>query len=282
MRISSALRTFTLAAAAVGLLSACGQDEQNQAQTKAQANESNKTLRVGTMAGPEEEVMEVAKQVAKDQYGLDVEIVAFNDYISPNAALDEGSLDANAYQHKPYLDEMMKSRDYNFAIAGHTFVFPMSAYSLQYNSIDELPEGAKIAIPNDPSNEGRALIMLNDAGLITLKDRTDLSSTLNDITENPQDISFAELDAAQLPRSLQDVDLAVINSNFATGGQLPEGTQRLLTEGADSPYVNLIVVREGDTQRQDIQTFVKAFHTQAVIDAAKTHFDNVVPGWTTE
>lgn len=268
MKIVKPLRTLALAAIAGAVLTACGGDEKDQ-----------NTVRIGTMAGPETEVMEVAKKVAKEQYDLNVEIVEFNDYVSPNAALDEGSLDANAYQHKPYLDEMMKSRDYSFEVAGKTFVYPMSVFSLNYDDLQALPENGKIAIPNDPSNEGRALIMLNDAGVITLKDRNNLAATPNDIAENPKNISFAELDAAQLPRSLQDVDFAVVNNTFATPDQLPEGAKRVLTESSESPYVNLIVVREGDSQRPEIQNFVKAYQTPEVIKAAQERFSDVVPGW---
>ena len=131
-------------------------------------------IKVGTVAGPETDVMQVAKQIAKDKYGLDVEIIEFTDYVTPNAALADGSLDANAYQHEPYMKSMVRDRGYDFAIAGRTFVYPIGAYSEKYDSIEELPDGATIALPNDPSNEGRALILMHNKGLLELNDPSNL------------------------------------------------------------------------------------------------------------
>lgn len=237
------------------------------------------TIKVGTMAGPETDVMQVAKQVAKEKYDLDVEIIEFTDYVTPNAALADGSLDANAYQHEPYMRSMVNDRGYDFAVAGKTFVYPIGAYSAKYDSIDDLPDGATIAVPNDPTNEGRALILLDERGLITLDDPENLEATPIDITENPHDYSFKEIEAAQMPRVLQDVDMAFINSTFTQPAGLTLD-DALIKEGPESPYVNLIVVRGGDQDREAIQQLVKAYQSEAVADKAQELFQGgAVAGW---
>ncbi|WP_129138558.1 MetQ/NlpA family ABC transporter substrate-binding protein [Modicisalibacter coralii] len=243
------------------------------------ANAADDQIKVGTVAGPETDVMQVAKQIAKDKYGLDVEIVEFTDYVTPNAALADGSLDANAYQHEPYMKSMVRDRGYDFAIAGRTFVYPIGAYSKKYDSIDALPDGATIALPNDPSNEGRALILMHNKGLIQLNDPTNLEATPIDIAENPHDFEFREIEAAQLPRILPDVDMAFINNTFAQPAGLTLD-DALIKEGPESPYVNLIVVRGGDQDREAIKELVEAYHSQAVIDKAEELFKGgAVPGW---
>ncbi|KFF49760.1 MetQ/NlpA family ABC transporter substrate-binding protein [Salinicola sp. DM10] len=243
------------------------------------AHAADDTIKVGTMAGPESDVMQAAKQVAKEKYGLDVEIVEFTDYVTPNAALADGSLDANAYQHEPYLRAMMKDRGYDFAIAGKTFVYPIGAYSAKYDSIDELPDGATIALPNDPTNEGRALILMHNKGLIKLDDPSNLEATPIDIVDNPHDYSFKEIEAAQMPRVLPDVDMAFINSTFTQPAGLTLD-DALIKEGAESPYVNLIVVRDGHQNDKAVQELVKAYQSDAVEQKAEDMFKGgAVPGW---
>lgn len=236
-------------------------------------------IKVGTVAGPETEVMRVAKRIAEEKYGLTVEIIEFTDYVTPNAALADGSLDANAYQHEPYMRSMIEDRGYDFAIAGRTFVYPIGAYSAKYDSIEELPDGAVIALPNDPTNEGRALILMHNKGLIELDDPSNLEATPLNIVENPHDFEFREIEAPQLPRVLPDVDLAFINNTFAQPAGLTLD-EALIREGPESPYVNLIVVREGEEDREAIQQLVKSYQTQAVIDKAEELFKGgAVPGW---
>lgn len=250
------------------LLAGCGGDKKD-------AN----TISVGVISGPEEQLMEAAKQEAKQRFNLDVKIVEFTDYVSPNASLSDGSIDANAYQHQPYMDSMNKERGYHLVAAGKTFIYPIGAYSKRHTSIDQLQDGATIGIPNDPSNEARALLVLAKAGLITLKDNSNPTAGLGDITNNPHNFKFQEIDAAQLPRSLDDVDLAVINSNFAqpAGYELKDA---LLKEGPDSPYVNLIVVRDGDQDKENVKHLVEAFQTDAVANRAEELFHGgAVPGW---
>ncbi|MDR5901333.1 MULTISPECIES: MetQ/NlpA family ABC transporter substrate-binding protein [Halomonas] len=236
-------------------------------------------IKVGTVAGPETQVMEVAAQIAQREYGLEVEIIEFTDYVTPNAALADGSLDANAYQHEPYMRSMVEDRGYDFAVAGYTFVYPIGAYSDKYDSIEELPDGATIALPNDPSNEGRSLILMHNLGLLELADPENLEATPLDIAANPRDFEFREIEAAQLPRVLPDVDMAFINNTFAQPAGLTLD-DALIKEGPESPYVNLIAVRGGDEEREAIQQLVKAYQTEAVEAKAEELFGaQAVPGW---
>lgn len=243
------------------------------------ANAETRTIKVGTVAGPETEVMEVAARIAAEEYDLTVEIVEFTDFVTPNVALADGSLDANAYQHEPYLQAMVNDRGYDLTIAGYTFVYPIGAYSEKYDSIDDLPNGAQIALPNDPSNEGRALILMHNQGLITLNDPSNLEATPIDIAENPRNFRFREIEAAQLPRVLPDVDMAFINNTFAQPAGL-HLDDALIKEGPESPYVNLIAVRGGDEEREDIRQLVDAYQRDEVIAKAEELFKGgAVPGW---
>jgi YaeC family lipoprotein len=252
------------------LLAGCGSDN---------GTTDTRSIKVGTMSGPESEVMEVAVQLAKARYDLDVEIIEFTDYVSPNAALADGSLDANAYQHEPYLRSMVEDRGYDLVVAGHTFVYPIGAYSDKHASLDELPERALIALPNDPTNGGRAMILMHNAGLITLDDPQRLDATPVNVIDNPHDFRFRELEAAQLPRVLRDVDLAFINNTFAQPAGL-HLDDALIKEGPESPYVNLIAVRAGDEAREAIRQLVSAYQSDEVVAKADELFDGgAVPGW---
>lgn len=243
----------------------------------AQANAAE--IKVGTVAGPETDVMQVAADIAKEKFDLDVEIVEFTDYVTPNAALADGSLDANAYQHEPYMNAMVRDRGYDFAIAGRTFVYPIGAYSEKYDSIDELPDGATIALPNDPSNEGRSLILMHNLGLIQLDDPENLEATPLNVSENEHGYEFREIEAAQLPRVLPDVDMAFINNTFAQPAGLSLD-DALIKEGPESPYVNIIAVRAGDEDREEIKQLVEAYQSDEVAAKADELFKgSAVPGW---
>ncbi|MGO2132026.1 MAG: MetQ/NlpA family ABC transporter substrate-binding protein [Halomonas sp.] len=244
-----------------------------------QAQAEQHSIKIGTVAGPETDVMQVAAELAKERHGLDVQIIEFTDYVTPNAALADGSLDANAYQHQPYMESMVNDRGYDFAIAGLTFVYPIGAYSEKYDSLDALPEGAVIALPNDPTNEGRSLILLHNHGLITLDDPENLEATPLNIAENPNKYDFREIEAAQLPRVLPDVDLAFINNTFAQPAGLSLD-DALVREGPESPYVNIIAVRAGDEDAEHITQLVDAYQSDEVAAKAKELFDGAaVPGW---
>jgi D-methionine transport system substrate-binding protein len=238
------------------------------------------TLKVGVISGPETELMEVAKDTAKSKYGLNVKIIEFTDFIQPNAALNDGSIDANMFQHQPYLDQQMKDRHYSLVAIGKTFVYPMGVYSSKFKTVQDLPMRATIGIPNDPTNEGRALLLLQKAGLITLKDTNDLSSTPADIASNPKKLRFKELDAAQLARSLQDMDAAVINTNYAIPAGLSPTKDAIFHEGSDSPYANIIVIRTDEQNDPRMQQLVSALQSEEVLKASKKIFnDQAIPAW---
>lgn len=261
------IKQFILTASCL-FLTACG------------GSHDKNTIKVGTIAGPETELMEVAKQVAKTHYGLNIQIVEFTDYIQPNAALNDGSIDANAFQHQPFLNQQIKDKKYNLIAIAKTFVYPMGVYSQKIKKLSQLPEHAVIAIPNDPSNEGRALLLLQKAGIIRLAASANLYATPADIIKNPKNIKCVELDAGQLVRSLPDVSAAVINTNYAIPAGLSPKKDALLLEGADSPYANIIVIRQDETNNPQIKQFVQAFQSKAVRDAAKTIFnDQAIAAW---
>jgi D-methionine transport system substrate-binding protein len=256
--------------ACAALLSAC------------HSHEDKTVLRVGTISGPETKLMEVAKDVAKQNYGLDIKIVEFTDYVEPNTALNDGSIEANVFQHQPYLDKQIKDRHYKLVTVGKTFVYPMGVYSHKIKSIGELQPNASVAIPNDPSNEGRALLLLQKAGLIKLKETAGIYASPLDIQDNPKQLKFKELDAAQLARSLDDVDLAVINTNYAIPAGLSPTKDAILHEGSDSPYANIIVVREDELNDPRIKQLVDAIQSEAVLKAAMEIFNGqAIPAWET-
>jgi D-methionine transport system substrate-binding protein len=250
------------------LLTACG------------THEAKNELKVGTIAGPDSQLMEVAKQVAKSKYGLNIDIVEFTDYVEPNTALNDGSINANMFQHQPYLNKQIQDRHYHLIAVGKTFVFPMGIYSKKIKTLAEVPQGALIAIPNDPSNEGRALLLLQRANLISLQDSADLYATPNNIKDNPRGLKFKELDAAQLARSLADVELAVINSNYAIPAGLSPSQDALVLEDSNSPYANIIVTRVDDANDPKIKQLVAAIQSPEVLKAAKEIFNGqAIPAW---
>ena len=239
-------------------------------------------IKVGVIVGAEQQVAEVAQKVAKEKYGLDVELVTFNDYVLPNEALSKGDIDANAFQHKPYLDQQIKDRGYKLVPVGNTFVYPIAGYSKKIKSLDELQEGAQIAIPNDPTNLGRTLLLLQKVGLIKLKEGVGLLPTSLDIVENPKKLKIVELEAPQLPRSLDDeqIALAVINTTYASQIGLTPAKDGIFVEDKDSPYVNLIVAREDNKDAENVKKFVQAYQSDEVNDAANKIFNGgAVKGW---
>jgi len=239
-------------------------------------------IKVGVIVGSEQQVAEVAKKVAKDKYGLDVELVTFNDYVLPNEALSKGDIDVNAFQHKPYLDQQIKDRNYKLVPVGSTFVYPIAGYSKKIKSLDELQNGAQVAIPNDPTNLGRSLLLLQKVGLIKLKDGIGLLPTVLDVVDNPKNIRLVELEAPQLPRSLDDqqIALAVINTTYASQINLTPAKDGIFVEDKDSPYVNLIVAREDNKDAENVKKFVEAYQSDEVSEAANKIFNGgAVKGW---
>ena len=238
------------------------------------------SLLVGTIAGPETRLMEIAKKVAYEKYGLNIKIVEFQDYATPNVVLNDGRIDANVFQHQPYLDSVIKARHFPLVAVGRTFVYPVGIYSSSVHDLNDVPEHAKVTLPNDPSNNARALLLLQKAGLITLDASKGLSVTQQDITDNPKQLDFIELDAAQLPRTLQDVSLAVINTNNAVAAGLMPSKDALFLEDKNSPYANLIVTRVSEKDDPRIQQLVETLHSQEVMEEAKKLFENqAIPAW---
>lgn len=246
------------------------------------ANKNSNAIKVGVQAGPEFEVAKTAQKVAKEKFGLEVELVTFNDYVMPNEALNQKDIDANVFQNKPYLDVQAEQRGYKFAILGNTFVFPLAGYSKKIKSISELKDGSTITIPNDPTNLGRALLLLQSAGLIKLKDGVGLLPTANDITANPKNLKILELEAPQLPRVLDDqnVTIAIINNTFATPVGLVAKRDGLFVEDEKSPYVNIIVSREDNKNDEKVKKFVKAYQSDEVAQTAEKEFKGgAIKGW---
>lgn len=243
-------------------------------------NKATNEIKVGTISGPETEIMEVAREVALKKYNLHIKLIEFSDYSLPNAALNEKSLDANVFQHQPYLEEEIKNKHYDLAVIGKTFIYPMGVYSKVISKLSDLKRDAIVAIPNDPTNEGRALLLLQKAGLIKLKVGVGFLATPNDIVSNMHHIKIREIDTAQLPRVLTDVDLAVINTNYAALSDLYPNRDALFIEDTHSPYANLIVVRKNELDRLELKQLVEALHSVAVKDAANVIFKGqAFPAW---
>ncbi len=221
------------------------------------------TLRVAATAVPHAEILEFVKPaLAKD--GVDLQVKVFTDYVQPNVQVAEERLDANFFQHQPYLDEFNASRGTKLVSIAGVHVEPFGAYSSKIKSLAELNEGAQVVIPNDATNGGRALLLLQKAGVIKLKDGAGITATVKDIAENPKAIKVRELEAATLPRVLAQVDLALINTNYALEAGLNPTKDALVIEGSDSPYVNILVVREASKNDVALQKLAKALHSAEV------------------
>jgi len=236
-------------------------------------------LKIGVMAGAEEEIWKVAKEVAaKDN--LELELVVFNDYVQPNKALEDGQLDANAFQHVPYLDEFNKTNGTHIVKLADTINYPIGVYSKKIKDLSELKDGDTLGLPNDPTNGARALILFQSAGLIKLKDGVGIAATVRDITENPKNLKFKELDAAFIPKALGDLAAAVINTNYAIDNGLSPSKDAIYREPKDSPWVNIIAVREGEQDKPVFQRLVKAFQSDEVKKfVTEKYGDSMVPAW---
>jgi D-methionine transport system substrate-binding protein len=246
------------------------------------AHADDKVIKVGTIAGPDAQIWQVVQKVAKRE-GLNVKVIEFNDYVQPNAALDAGDLDANSFQHQPYLDSQVKQRGYKIVNAGLTYISPLGVYSKKLKSLKDVPQGAKIAVPNDPSNENRALLLLQAQGVIKLKAGAGVNgnnATPLDVADNPKKIKLIELDAAQLPRTLADVDAAAINTNFALAAGLQPTKDANALEDVHSPYANLIAVRIKDKDQPWVKKLVAAYQSEDVRQFLKSEFKgSVVPSF---
>jgi D-methionine transport system substrate-binding protein len=231
-------------------------------------------IKVGITSGPEQEIAETAKKVAKEKYNLEVELISFNDYVIPNEVLNNGDIDANAFQHIPYLNEQSKQRGYKLAVIGNTFVYPIIAYSKKIKNVSQLQNGNTIVIPNDPTNGGRSLLLLQKNGLLKLKDGVGLLPKVTDISENPKQLKILEIEAPQLPRVLDDkeVVIAIINNNFAAQAGLDANQYGLFKEDKNSPYMNVVVSREDNKNDEKVKKFLKAYQSEEVVKKADEIF----------
>ena len=233
------------------------------AQAAAETQSSTTKIVVGATPEPHAALLSLVVDDLAAQ-GITLETKEFTDYVTPNDAVEYGEIDANYFQHIPYLESFNTEHGYHLVNAGGIHVEPIALYSSKYSSLSDLPNGAVIAIPNDPTNEGRALLLLQSAGLIKLRADAGLEAIPLDITENPKNFKFSEIEAATLPRVLSDVDAAIINGNYAIPAGLVATRDGLFVEGADSPYVNVIAVKEGNENNPAIKALIEALKSDEV------------------
>ncbi|SOC42987.1 D-methionine transport system substrate-binding protein [Rhizobium subbaraonis] len=237
------------------------------------AAEDKTSVKVGIMSGEDEDIWRAVAAEAEKK-GLTVEVVTFNDYTQPNEALERGEIDANAFQHGPYLENQIQAHGYKIKVAGYTAVWPIGVYSKKFKSIAELPEGAVVGVPNDPSNEGRALLVLQDEGVIKLRDGAGILATVADVAENPKNVVIKELDAGIVGRSVEDLDAAVVNTDWALKSGLAIEDRIAQEKIADNPYRNFIAVREADLGEPWVKTLVSSYQN----DTVRAEFDRVYKG----
>ncbi len=272
---------LTLALILALSLAACGgKDSGGSAPADAQAPADSAPaetvkLKVAASPTPHAEILAQCVEPLKEQ-GIELVVTEYSDYVFPNTAVEDGDEDANYFQHVPYLDDFNAERGTHLVSVAGVHIEPMGLYAGTSASLDAVPDGGKAAVPNDPTNEGRALLLLEAQGLIKLKDSTNLLSTPKDIVENPKNLEFVELEASQVPAALDEVDIAAINSNYALGAGLNPVEDALVIEAADSPYVNILVVKEGNENNEAVQALVKALQSDAVKDYINATFGGAV------
>lgn len=284
MSVNLSRRSFLLGGAAVlgsFALTACGGNSAGSSSATSGAatssSASNGTvITVGASPSPHAEILKAVEDEIKAA-GYELKVVEYNDYVQPNVALSEGDLDANYFQHKPYLDNYNQENGTDLVSAAAIHFEPMGIYAGKSSDIKNVPDGAKIAVPSDATNEARALLLLQDQGVLKLKDGVGLEATKNDIAENPHNVEFVEVEAASVPRTLQDADFGVINGNYALSAGL-DTTATLASEGAGSEaaktYANIVAVRKGEDQTDKTKALVKALTS----DTAKKFIENQYKG----
>ena len=264
-------------------LAACGSKKEEApaaapAETPAETTEPV-VLNVAASPTPHAEILEQVVDVLAEQ-GIDLQIHEYGDYVVPNTAVEEGEEDANYFQHIPYLESFNEKEGTHLVSVGGIHIEPMGVYAGKTASLEELPDGAEIAVPNDPTNEGRALLLLEAQGLIKLADSSNLEATPNDIVENPKNLTFKELEAAMIPNAVDEVDLSVINVNYALEAGFNPTEDALAIEDADSPYVNIVAVKEGNENNPAVLALVEALQSDTVRDFInETYGGAVVPAF---
>lgn len=234
---------------------------------------AQKVLKVGATPEPHANILNLVKEDLALE-GITLQVVEFTDYVTPNEAVEAGDIDANYFQHIPYLESFNKEKGYHLVNAGGIHVEPVALYSKKIKKLADLKKKATIAIPNDPTNEGRALLLLQEAGLITLKAGSGITAIPLDIAKNPLKLKFKEIEAASLPRVLGDVDAAVINGNYAIPAGLSAKKDGLFVEGSSSPYVNIIAVKSGNENKEEIKALVKALKSDKVKNYISEKYPN--------
>lgn len=240
----------------------------------------DKPVIVGVNPGPHAIIMDNVKKIAEKK-GLKIEVKEFSDFVTPNSALAAGEIWANSYQHEPFLKATMKKEpSFKLAKAFNTALFPINIYSKKLKPGDSIPDGAKIGIPNDPTNGGRSILLLASHGLIKVKDPKDVTTTVKDITDNPHKFQIIELEAAAIPRSLDDLDCAAINTTYALNAGLNPATDPILKETADSLYVNIVAVKEETLKDPRLKIFQEAYQSKENAEFIKKQFPgSVYIGW---
>lgn len=287
------LALILTAALLTGVLTACGSAEQKDAATAAETTENaadtdgeaatgeKKVITVAATAVPHAEILEAAKPILAEQ-GYDLQITVFDDYVQPNEVVEAGDIDCNFFQHTPYLDSYNAERGTHLVNVGEIHYEPLGIYGGTEKDLSAIPDGATIAVPNDTTNEARALLLLQDNGILTLKEGAGINATVNDIAENPYNVKFVEMEAAQVSRILNEVSFAVINGNYALDAGLNAQTDALAIETSDSEaaktYVNIIAVKEGNEENEGVQALVKVLKSEEMQKfIEETYEGSVVP-----
>ncbi len=274
--------TLALALTLCLSLAACGGSKQEppaetpaDTETPSDAQTETTVLNVAASATPHAEILEECVPILAEQ-GIDLQVHVYGDYIVPNTAVEEGTEDANYFQHIPYLDNFNAENGTHLVSVAGVHIEPMGIYAGNTKTLEELPDGASVAVPNDVTNEARALLLLQSEGLIKLADDAGLEATPNDIVENPKNLTFTELEAAMVPNAVSEVDIAVINSNYAMEAGFNPVDDALALEGSDSPYVNVLVVKEGNEDNPAVQALVDALHSDTIRDFITEKYQGAV------
>lgn len=275
-KLKKALALALTGAVIIGAFAGCGAKKDSSSDTK---KEETKKIVIGASPSPHADILKVAKKELKKE-GYELEIKEYSDYVQPNTALESGNLDANYFQHKPYLDDFNKKKKTHLVSAGMIHYEPFGIFPGKTKTLKDLKKGATVAVPNDTTNEARALLLLQDQGLIKLKDGAGLTATKKDIVENKKDLAIKEIEAAQIPRSLKDVDIAVVNGNYALQAGLKVNKDALATEDADSvgakTYGNIVAVKKGNEKLAATKALIKALKSDTVKKYINDKYDGAV------
>lgn len=275
-KLKKALALALTGAVIIGAFAGCGAKKDSSSDTK---KEETKKIVIGASPSPHADILKVAKKELKKE-GYELEIKEYSDYVQPNTALESGDLDANYFQHKPYLDDFNKKKKTHLVSAGMIHYEPFGIFPGKTKTLKDLKKGATVAVPNDTTNEARALLLLQDQGLIKLKDGAGLTATKKDIVENKKDLAIKEIEAAQIPRSLKDVDIAVVNGNYALQAGLKVNKDALATEDADSvgakTYGNIVAVKKGNEKLAVTKALIKALKSDTVKKYINDKYDGAV------